>query len=251
MSKLVIEDQRGRKTNVPLVRDSITIGREEGNTIRLNERNVSRVHLELLRDEGEFYAVDRSRYGSTLNGQRFTGKTRLYQGDVIFVGDYRLVVDLEVPTPEVRPTPPLAWIDFGFPRLIYQEDGALVASWRLRGPVILGSSPRAHLRIEGPGVLAQHIHLLPEDGRWVARAMDRASTFRVNDRVVQRWVLTRGDRLTLGGKTLVWIEDNQFSVVIAPIDIGRHGAEIPRQRTWEPVGMCASGPATSADAALA
>jgi len=33
--KLIIEDDEGRKTVVPLVRDEITIGRQEGNTIRL------------------------------------------------------------------------------------------------------------------------------------------------------------------------------------------------------------------------
>src|SRR6202040_939631 len=31
--KLIIEDDEGRKTVVPLVRDEITIGRQEGNTI--------------------------------------------------------------------------------------------------------------------------------------------------------------------------------------------------------------------------
>ena len=39
--KLIIEDDEGRKTVVPFARDEITIGRQEGNTIRLTERNVS------------------------------------------------------------------------------------------------------------------------------------------------------------------------------------------------------------------
>ena len=40
MLKLVIEDGEGTTHVVPIIRDQITIGREEGNTIRLTERNV-------------------------------------------------------------------------------------------------------------------------------------------------------------------------------------------------------------------
>ena len=39
MFKLVIQDDEGKTTVVPLIRDEITIGRKEGNTIRLTERN--------------------------------------------------------------------------------------------------------------------------------------------------------------------------------------------------------------------
>ena len=42
MWKLVIEDDEGKRTVVPLTRDEYTLGRREGNTIRLTERNVSR-----------------------------------------------------------------------------------------------------------------------------------------------------------------------------------------------------------------
>src|SRR6266545_4586700 len=43
MYKLVIQDDEGKTTVVPLIRDELTIGRKEGNTIRLTERNVSRI----------------------------------------------------------------------------------------------------------------------------------------------------------------------------------------------------------------
>ena len=44
MFKLSIEDDEGKTTVVPLARDEMTVGRLEGNTIRLTERNVSRKH---------------------------------------------------------------------------------------------------------------------------------------------------------------------------------------------------------------
>ena len=51
MFKLTIEDDEGKTTVVPLARDEITIGRLEGNTIRLTERNVSRRHARLRPSE--------------------------------------------------------------------------------------------------------------------------------------------------------------------------------------------------------
>src|ERR1700730_4091715 len=52
MWKLVIEDDEGKRTVVPLTRDQYSIGRKDGNTIRLTERNVSREHARLYRRNG-------------------------------------------------------------------------------------------------------------------------------------------------------------------------------------------------------
>src|SRR6516225_7681018 len=49
MWKLVIEDDEGNRTVVPLTRDQYSIGRRDGNTIRLTERNVSRDHARLVK----------------------------------------------------------------------------------------------------------------------------------------------------------------------------------------------------------
>ena len=40
MHKLLIEDDEGKTVAVPLIREEITIGRTDGNTIRLTEQNV-------------------------------------------------------------------------------------------------------------------------------------------------------------------------------------------------------------------
>jgi stress response protein YsnF len=47
MHKLLIEDDEGKTVAVPLIREEITIGRTDGNTIRLTEQNVSRKHARL------------------------------------------------------------------------------------------------------------------------------------------------------------------------------------------------------------
>jgi pSer/pThr/pTyr-binding forkhead associated (FHA) protein len=89
--KLIIEDDEGRKTVVPLVRDEITIGRQEGNTIRLTERNVSRRHARLVKENGHVLIEDLGSYnGVRVNGEKITGPTRIKEGDLVEIGDYDL-----------------------------------------------------------------------------------------------------------------------------------------------------------------
>ena len=87
MYKLVISDGEGHATVVPLLRDEITIGREEGNAIRLTERNVSRSHARLLKRNGSYIVEDLGSYnGVTLNGERIDAKAELAAGDQVGIG---------------------------------------------------------------------------------------------------------------------------------------------------------------------
>lgn len=96
MLKLIIEDDEGRKTVVPFVRDEITIGRQEGNTIRLTERNVSRRHARLMRQNGHVLVEDLGSYnGIKINGDRIAGQVKVNDGDLIQIGDYDLAVQHE------------------------------------------------------------------------------------------------------------------------------------------------------------
>src|SRR5262245_38358588 len=96
MHKLVISDDEGRTTVVPLVRDEVTIGRKEGNTIRLTERNVSRRHARLKRANGSFILEDLGSYnGIKINGRRIDKESTLKTGDQIVIGDYVLAFQSE------------------------------------------------------------------------------------------------------------------------------------------------------------
>lgn len=102
--KLIIEDDEGRKTVVPFAREEITIGRQEGNTIRLTERNVSRRHARLLRQNGHVLIEDLGSYnGIRVNGDRISGQVQVNDGDLIQIGDY----DLALQNEQVAPTVPL------------------------------------------------------------------------------------------------------------------------------------------------
>ena len=93
MFKLTIEDDEGKTTVVPLARDEITIGRLEGNTIRLTERNVSRRHARLVRQNGALYIEDLASFtGVRVNGAKIATPTPLRDGDEVQIGDYRLAL---------------------------------------------------------------------------------------------------------------------------------------------------------------
>src|SRR3954464_4671778 len=102
--KLIIEDDEGRKTVVPFVRDEITIGRQEGNTIRLTERNVSRRHARLFRQNGHIAVEDLGSYnGIRINGDKISGQTQVNEGDLIQIADYDLSVQNEQATQTMPP----------------------------------------------------------------------------------------------------------------------------------------------------
>jgi pSer/pThr/pTyr-binding forkhead associated (FHA) protein len=90
--KLVIVDDDGKTTPVPLTRDEYTIGRQEGNVIRLTERNVSRRHARLFRTKGHWIIDDLGAYnGVFVNSVRVKERSAIKSGDTIQIGDYRLI----------------------------------------------------------------------------------------------------------------------------------------------------------------
>jgi len=96
MYKLVIEDDEARTTEVPISRETITIGRKEDNYILLDERNVSRHHARLDVEAGRVHLSDLgSSYGILLNGSRLLGKTQLHPGDHFQVGSFGITLERE------------------------------------------------------------------------------------------------------------------------------------------------------------
>jgi len=107
--KLIIEDDEGRRTVIPLYRDELTIGRAEQNVVRLHEKDVSRKHARLVRRHGHVYIEDLgSLTGVRVNGQRIHGRRPVHEGDLIEISRYDLILEsgpgdaaLEKPPEEV------------------------------------------------------------------------------------------------------------------------------------------------------
>jgi len=95
--RLIIEDDEGSTTIVPLGKDAVTIGRQQGNTIQLTEKNVSRRHARLLPDGETWVLEDLGSYnGVKVNGRSVEGRASLREGDVVQIGDYHLALTEDV-----------------------------------------------------------------------------------------------------------------------------------------------------------
>jgi pSer/pThr/pTyr-binding forkhead associated (FHA) protein len=111
MLKLFLVDGEQNRTVVPLLRSEITIGRGEGNTIRLTDQNISRVHARLVRTASGYALEDLSRYGIEGPNGPIRGTTTVASGETYRIGDYLLEFKEErasLPLPAARPRPTLS-----------------------------------------------------------------------------------------------------------------------------------------------
>lgn len=72
----------------PMEGDVLTIGREAGNAIVINDAEVSRKHTQFVLQGGKYIVTDLgSTNGTFVNGQRLTGQHILQPGEVISLGE--------------------------------------------------------------------------------------------------------------------------------------------------------------------
>jgi pSer/pThr/pTyr-binding forkhead associated (FHA) protein len=199
MYKLVISDDKGHATVVPLLRDEITIGRQEGNSIRLTERNVSRSHARLLRRNGSYIVEDLGSYnGITVNGERIDAKAELAAGDQLGIGDYDLAFQSEViatantiPSPKPKSQPP--------PRLVALSGPAIGAEFTLTKPALrIGRDERLDIWINHKSISHEHAEVQVNDGKVTVFDLQSANGMRVNGVDASRAILEAGDVLELG-----------------------------------------------------
>jgi len=199
MYKLVILDDEGHTTVVPLLRDEITIGRQEGNSIRLTERNVSRSHARLLKRNQAYIVEDLGSYnGVSLNGERIDEKAELAAGDQLAIGDYDLAYQSDV-APKVRTTPSPKSKSEPPPRLVVLSDPAAGAEFSLSKPALrIGRDERLDIWINHRSISHEHAEVQLKDGLVTVFDLDSANGMRINGIRASRAVLEAGDVLELG-----------------------------------------------------
>jgi pSer/pThr/pTyr-binding forkhead associated (FHA) protein len=199
MDKLVISDDEGHTTVVPLLRDEISIGRQEGNAIRLTERNVSRTHARLLKRNGSYIIEDLGSYnGVSLNGKRIDIQAKLVSGDQLSIGDYDLKFQSDVaatsdtmPAQKARSQPP--------PRLVLLSEPAAGAEFTLnKRELRIGRDERLDIWIDHKSISHEHAELRVDDGAVTVFDLESANGIRVNGVKTSRAVLEAGDVLELG-----------------------------------------------------
>src|SRR4051812_22997018 len=80
--RLIILDEEGQRRVFTFEQQELTVGRSPLNAICLPERNVSRKHVRLLREDGDVFVEDLSAGNLLrLNGEPIQGRVRLNAGD--------------------------------------------------------------------------------------------------------------------------------------------------------------------------
>lgn len=228
MHKLLIEDDEGKTVAVPLIREEITIGRVEGNTIRLTEQNVSRKHARLTLRGGALRLEDLGSYnGTSLNGSLISGVAALKDGDVILIGDYRLGIQEEktdkaapppsTPTESLPAAPAVADVMEGQPTIpistltaqtAFSEPPArlVVTSRFLSGAefvldrisAVIGRTPENDIVINHKSISRHHAKIVREGNRYTILDLESANGVRVGGTDHDRVDLQSGDVIELG-----------------------------------------------------
>lgn len=260
MLKLVITDDEGRTTVVPLDKDELSIGRGEGNTIRLTERNVSRKHAVLRRVARGYEIQDLKSYnGTKIGGAKITTPRPLRDGERIQIGDYQVMLQsarspvrvgregtkttqlaaeaetalFALPEERTEAAVPVATAKpSGKPRFVVEAGPGRGKQFILdRDELTMGQAPECEVRLDHPSVSRAHAKIVNVGG---VRILDLQSTngVRVNGRDVPYAELEPGDLVELGEVKL------RFVVPGAPARAGA-GAGAGRRTTWLLGGVAA------------
>jgi len=214
MWKLTIEDDEGKQTVLPLAHDEYGLGRGEGNSIRLTDRNVSRKHAQLKRNGQSWSISDPSSYNGTfVNGVRVVGDQTINGGDVIQLGDYRIeLVDESKVVPAQDPNAQqgaLAAVP------VHQRPNRLVmvvgpntgAEYPLdREHFTIGRAEEATISVNHSSVSRLHAELIAlGNGRYEIIDKGSANGIRINGVELKRGILEAGDALELGDVRLRFV----------------------------------------------
>ncbi|MFO0593047.1 MAG: FHA domain-containing protein [Polyangiaceae bacterium] len=211
MWKLTIEDDEGKPTSLPLVHDEYSLGRGETNAIRLTDRNVSRKHSVLKKTDSGWVLTDLQSYNGTfVNNERVVGDRTVGSGDVMMLGDYRLILTdktaLAGTDPSKGPGPVLP-VQYRPNRLVIVVGPAPGTEFPLdKDHFTIGRSEEATISINHSSVSRIHaeLHTLG-GGRFEIIDKGSANGIRVNGVELKRGILEAGDALELGDVRLRFV----------------------------------------------
>jgi len=234
MHKLLIEDDEGKTVAVPLTREEITIGRTEGNTIRLTEQNVSRKHARLTLRNTVLRIEDLGSYnGTSLNGSALSGVASLKDGDVILIGDYRLGIQEDRTSQSTETAVPESELGSGAPTVQEAMDGqptipisTMVAQAALAGQTafaeppprlvvssrfmagtefildrpshVIGRTSENDIIVNHKSISRHHAKIVREGNRYVILDLESANGVRVGGVESDKFDLQSGDVIELG-----------------------------------------------------
>jgi len=102
----------------------VTIGREEGRDVVLEDERVSRLHARIVSEEGRMLVTDEGSSNGTFVNGALVSEREIHEGDVIAVGRHRIVFGREAPKEAHAPGvsgPVIESAVYGTPTLILPD----------------------------------------------------------------------------------------------------------------------------------
>ena len=189
---------------------SSTIGRQDNNTIVLDDARLSRQHARFENGPGGLSVTDlNSANGTLVNGRPASGLVPLAPGDRIQLGDTILIVEgtpsaggnAATMIADQRPATPALSASAAVPRLVLQDSGK---AFRLdRASMVIGRQPDNELPLEDTQASRQHARFDIRDGRVTITDLGSANGTRINGtRIIGPTALNNGDMIQIGTSQL-------------------------------------------------
>jgi len=236
MWKLTIQDDQGTKpVVVHFVRDDYSIGRDEGNAVRLTERNISRRHARLLKQGTDWRLQDLGSYnGCYVNGARVGEPQPLQHGDLIQLGDYRLTIEDEAVatgrSDGVLTLPGRPGMNTQADRLVLMAGPGAGTEFVLVGErMVLGRGEECDISINHPSVSRVHAEIRRlGEGRYEFVDMGSANGVRVNGAEMPSTLLDSRDVIELGDVFLKFLPAGEIYIADADNTQRRFASSPPR-----------------------
>jgi len=229
MAKLIVLLKQKQIQELELTTDKVTIGREESNTIKLDDALISRNHAEIKEEGGKYFLTDvGSANGTFVGARRITTNYELKSGDVIKISPYTIYFQLsaaETPTRIERPERPedktkiigagvpgaeavgrdmtQMYTYSGAPRLLIRSGVEVGQTFDLSKNPIIGRDAECDIVLNEPTVSRKHARIQFIDNKLTIVDVGSRSGTRVNGKVIDKPTpLKDGDKIQVGEVTL-------------------------------------------------
>ncbi len=238
MWKLCVVDDESNRTVVKLVRGDYSLGRAEDSTIRLTERNISRLHARLFRQgDNDWTIEDKNSYtGSFVNGERLSGPRTLKHGDTIQLGDYRLeLMDESQQAVEARTIDALvsaAQLPDRF--VVVQGPGVGTVYPLTEQKLLVGRGEECQIALDDASVSRVHVEVLRTEHGLMILDQGSSNGLRINGADLPSAMLRSGDVVELGDVRLKFVPAGVEDVVTQAAPLSTRAAELdqlPRSRS--------------------
>lgn len=203
-------------SRLPLTGGEVSIGRDPGCEMFIDNLGVSRRHARVRYTHGECQIEDLgSKNGTLFNGERLEGATVLVDGQEVMIGKHRIVYVVRAMIEDkgvsmdmldrtiVLKTPQLAQQQTELKKsAVLTYNGKL---YQVSGsPFPIGSADTANLNITGTGIKGIHAILEKDTSGqwWISHKGGLLSSTRINGRKVKTAPLRSGDLIQLGSVML-------------------------------------------------